>query len=1047
MAEQVDLGDGNQVPQWVTEETGKKLVEQFKKLTDKNDKLADAFEKFIKTTTKHQKDSEEQEKEQKDALDEIKKAIGKDTAGMGKKGGGGSGGGKDESAVWKKYVVGIGDALKDLSLATFGLATQAMGLLAKSAYNVGDTLADLAQTGVGITESEVSQTTQTLKSLNLLGLNASEASGYLQNFSGAVQLAGQARIVAFNQALARSTNFGLSLGMTFNDLTAIIGEDLELRQKLGILNEMQAAGDARRSADLFRMQLAATALLGKSIQDIRDGSKAGIEENEYFATVVATMSKNLPGFADTFQTQVREFGSELAARGVSSELIGSINEMFAKPIAFMGDSGKELLDTFTVFGSQAGVDLVGSMENMQRLTQMLAETDDAEEAKKINASLLAERRKFIDDLGQASVNLTNNMDPKELTIFFDSLGGSARQLALMIPELSQVAGKSLEGIFLNSLLTTTKSFDQSMNTIKGAVSSALVNTSEGIAPLMQEFATSLTDGTKRTKEGFIKLTGFMGSDMVAKYEQANIDMFKAMGMTAEQMEEAGIILGKPISNLGHLTEDQLDKVKKTNSILESFQELLITASTSVAKALFGLEEDGEMFGVSLRENVTKRLNKFSEWFESGGGQKVVDTLSFFGNLIVGIAQPFIFVADLFVEVGKALTGFTGSLGDSGKLLGEILGTLMIASFASKALTGKGLVGSVMGAGQSLFGGGGGKGKGGGGKLPSGGAAAKTGAGFGAGAAGIAAFGAAAAGAGVAIAGFAYSVKTLGEMSWDDLAKGIAMTAIPIGALAAAVLFAGPALSAFGKAALPAVPILLSIAAAIASVGVAAAGIGFAAQAIGGLFPSETEKADAYATKIDASAKAVERLGGIPVEQIEATATAINSLGDALENMANKVGKDGSWWNPFDNDTGADLDKQNEQIDVFARFAAIDGTNMLNVATGISNITDAYGRFAELDGDAIMKNAQAITEFNQATGNTRMDRIMDFGMKFISGSESNSPTPDSNMVPPTFPGPTASNTGSAQFADGSTASLLKKIADNTEMTAKKTGQVKTVIENA
>lgn len=1035
MAEQVDLGDGNTVPQWVTEETGKQLVEQFKKLTDKNDKLADAFEKFIKTTTKHQKDSEDQEKEQKDALEEIKKAIGKDTTGMGKKGGGDGKEGKESSSRIKS----IFDGLKDVALASVGLATQAMGLLAKSAYNVGDTLADLAQTGVGITQLEVSQTTQTLKSLNLLGLNASEASGYLQNFSGAIQLAGQARIVAFNQALARSTNFGLSLGMTFNDLAAIIGEDLELRQKLGILDQMEAAHSARRSQELFRMQLSATTLLGKSIQDIRDSARAGMEENEYFTTVVNTMGRNLgSNFADNFQTEVQAFGSELAARGVGKDLIANINEMFAKPIAFMGDSGKELLDTFTVFGSQAGIDLVSSMENMQNLTQALAETRDDKEAQQLNDRLLAERRKFIDDLGKASVNLTNNLDPKELTIFFDRLGGSAAQFANMIPELSQVAGKSLEGIFLNSLLTTAKTFDQSMNLIKGGISSALVTTSEGLAPLMQKFAFALTDGTKRTEDGFIRLTGPFFSEVTARYEQANIEMFKAMGMSAEEMKEAGIIFGKPIKNLGHLTEDQANRIQKTNSVLDAFQELLVSASTSVASALFGLEVDGEDLGVTIRDKVVKRLESLSEWFEKGGGKTLVDSLTFFGNLIVGIATPFLFVADLLLEFGKALGFVTGGLSESGQAIGAFIGTLMIGGLATKAVTGKGIVGSVMG----LFGGDGKKGGGGKGmNIPDGKKAAASGKGFGAGAKGLAAFGLAAAGVGVALFGLVNAVETFAEMSWGELGKGLGVTAVALGAIGAALIFVGPVATASALG-------LAAIGAAMAGIGIAAAGIGYAAEAIGGLFATDyAAEADAYETKINASAEAAERLAGIPVEQIEATATAINSLGDALANLGNKVGKDGSWWNPFDNDTGVDLDKQNEQIDVFARFAAIDGTNMLNVATGISNITDAYGKFAELDGDAIAKNANAINEFNQATGNTRMDRIMDFGLNLITGSGADSPTPDSNMVPSALPGPTASNAGSAQFAGGSTASLLQQIADNTGATAKKTGQVKTTIENA
>lgn len=1046
MAEQVDLGDGNTVPQWVTEETGKQLVEQFKKLTDKNDKLADAFEKFIKTTTKHQKDSEEQEKEQKDALDEIKKAIGKDTIGMGKKGG--SGGGDGEKNELNPFVKGFYGALKDLAIASGTLAVQAMGLLAKSAYNVGDTLSDLAQTGIGITESEVSQTTLTLQNLNRLGLSASEASGYLQNFSGAVQIAGQARIVAFNQALAQSTNFGVSLGLTFTELTSQIGEDLELRQKLGILSEMNEAASARRSADLFQMQLAATALLGKSIADIRAGANAGLEENEYFATVVNTMANNLGSdFADQFQTQARVFGSELTGRGVSQELVSSINEMFAKPIAFMGDSGKELLDAFTVFGSQAGVDLVSGMENIQNLTQQLANTDDANEARAINKRILAEREKFVKDLSQASVNLGKNMDPKELSIFFDSLGSTGRQFALMIPELSQVAGKELQTVFLNNLLTSTKTFDQSLNMIKGGVSAALTGVTDGVAPLMNSFATALHDSSARAANGALLLedaTSGTGASLARYGEEHKAILAKFI----DNEEEINEMIGKPIKNVAHLTEEQAKTIVRMTdengnaiNIITQFQDTLRTAAESVARALFGLEGEGADLTQTIREKIQVRLEAFSKWFEDGGGEKVVGALKFFGGILVGIASPFLFVIDSLTTFGSWLVGGADNLDGFGKTLGMLIGTMIIANAGLKmfgAPTIGGMIGNKI-AGNGFFGGGGGKGKGM--NIPDGKKAAASGAGFGAGAKGLAAFGLAAAGVGVALFGLTNAVETFAEMSWGEIGKGLGVTAVALTAIGAALIFVGPVATASALG-------LAAIGVALAGIGIAAAGIGYAAEAIGGLFATDHEaEADAYETKINASAEAAERLAGIPKEQIEATAAAIRLLGDSLEYMANKVGKDGSWWNPFDNDSGADLDKQNEQVDVFHRFALIDGSNLLNVATGISNITDAYGRFAELDGDAIAKNANAIKEFNQVTGNTRMDRIMDFGLNLITGSGANSPTPDSNMVPTALSESTASNAGSAQFADGSTASLLKKIADNTEMTARKTGQVKTVIENA
>ena len=229
------------------------------------------------------------------------------------------------------------------------------------------------------------------------------------------------------------------------------------------------------------------------------------------------------------------------------------------------------------------------------------------------------------------------------------------------------------------------------------------------------------------------------------------------------------------------------------------------------------------------------------------------------------------------------------------------------------------------------------------------------------------------------------------MSWGEIGKGLTVTAVALGLVGGALLAVGPVATASSLG-------LAALGVALLGVGAAAAGIGYAAQAIGSLFPSETEKAEAEAMRMQSAADAAQQLSDRPTERIEATASAITMLSDALLNMSNAVGNEGSWYNPFDNDSGADIDKQLKQVGVFEQFATLDGTAMQSAATGIMNMQDAYAKIAELDADKMLAVAEAMKEVNKQTGadpNVLDSAVNFFKDKMGFGSEDTdqpSPTP-------------------------------------------------------
>jgi hypothetical protein len=119
-------------------------------------------------------------------------------------------------------------------------------------------------------------------------------------------------------------------------------------------------------------------------------------------------------------------------------------------------------------------------------------------------------------------------------------------------------------------------------------------------------------------------------------------------------------------------------------------------------------------------------------------------------------------------------------------------------------------------------------------------------------------------------------QNFAELSWDGILKGIAgvaTVAITFGTFAALGSVIGPGLAAigtglgaFGTAALPAIPILLSLGAAFAGFGLAMAGIGYLVSSVGGMVDS------------------FGRLAQIDSERLSAAGTAIKMLGEAISDI-------------------------------------------------------------------------------------------------------------------------------------------------------------------
>ena len=426
--------------------------------------------------------------------------------------------------------------------------------------------------------------------------------------------------------------------------------------------------------------------------------------------------------------------------------------------------------------------------------------------------------------------------------------------------------------------------------------------------------------------------------------------------------------------------------KKINPMIEKMGESLSTWLDSFSK------DDGK---------------KFEEYIDN-----MVLSVKVISGLLGAVAKVFGFLAGIFVDTDTVTDPVTGEKSEQFNLTGTIVnGFLMALGYAAvkKAFAG------AFSLGFSKIPGLGGFGK----------KAAGAGAGAGAGAIGMAAFGVAVAGVGVAILGISTAIEKLGNLKFGDMMQGMFGVAIIGGLLVAAVAFpaVGAAIGAFGIAALPAIPVILAVAAAIAAVGIAAAGIGAATAGISMLFDTPEEKAMNLANQT----KNVEQLAAIDSEKLKSTAFGIESIAKSMVSFGDAT-NDG-WF------SGPDLDDQNEQLSIMQKFSDLDGTGLIQFTDGMEKLIETIQKLGSISTEDILSQTVALEKLNATTQRGFGTRVADNIDKIVD-KFTRRPTPSVNPQDMATP-PAPEGAGANPVASGTTSNnaLLIQIAENTKKTGK------------
>jgi len=592
-AHKVDVVDSNgntttvTLPDYALETTQQAILKALTGGNTTDSKQSKSIETLVKGAKDDAKrDKKAQEEANKDRDENIKtlKEINKNS--------------KEQSANLKKgggVFNFLGDATKtlgggflQLSGAVIGSAVGAFINVAKSASDMGKVFADMATVGVGFDETA---TTAAITNLNTLGLTSKQAAGLLSEYSGVVQTVGKKAFTDTQRAFADMTGQGTQLGLTMAEAAGFLAEDLESRVALGIIGEVDAQKSAKRSADLYKMQLKNTQILGKSIDSIRGSVEQTLNDNETVKLAMLRATQSLgPEMADQLRQTTAAGLSSLSAMGVSQEMIDQMGMAMFDVNAFQSQGAQAMREALMATGTEAGREIEASLLDINEAVK----AGDMDKVAELQAGL-----------GDQFLALQQQMEdnPAAYDNFMSmvaTMGDSnpmIKQLATSFVNLDRANQKLAEGIDeeLGPMAKGAKAFEQAQGMFGGAIESVKNSLTQGLGTPLLGLMSGLTET----------------ANVVSA--QGNI-----MGMVNGTLMEFKDANGNVIKNYEDLSDEQkkqADEAKNNNSVMGAFSDAMKEIQSAIMDLLApvrGAEDGVGSMSDTIRSNVVPYIKKMGD---------------------------------------------------------------------------------------------------------------------------------------------------------------------------------------------------------------------------------------------------------------------------------------------------------------------------------------------------------------------------------------------------------------------------------------------------
>lgn len=632
----VQLPDGNvaRVPDFALEKTQEDMKRLLKALVGADDKAYKVFSKLVEQAKEQTEVTEDIAKEAKQLQKEQLKATQEvaDAASKGK-------------ILGDKLFSGAlkADAFLTTSFMQLGTAALSIaGTLFQGITEVGNELLELQKAGVGFTDATGSAE-KLIADLSYLGMTAGSAADLMRNFSGVVQVMGKTGFSdiqrTFNQLSDNGNRFGLSIA----ESAAILGEDLELRKTLGMLETIDKQKQAQRSAALYEQQLQAAQALGKSVDEIRKGNQKLLEENFNFqisrARTVARLGEEAGA---AYLASVESLSTEFQGMGLGQGAQDAILTAMSEPAAFLAQGGTELYTALSAMGA-GGREISNEMQAIGKL--MNGNADEQKQG--------MERMKAFAPMLQN--NLAELLGDEKALGMFQNLVNTGSPAAGMMKDLFESAGlaksalagaANAAGSFQSGLAKASQAYNAAMDSIAGTMSGAMTDLSAAFAGPASAFADALSNSGPAFNE--------LGQIVNKNGE--------AFAYTEEQIKDLGLTnvkAGDAIKNVTHLTEEQAKEAGKGQSVMSAFKDAVQVVRNTIDEAFGAVGDDGKDLAQRIREYVIPAIKDFSDWFAGDGLIKIQEVWSGVSGFFSGLGDVIGVVTDALGSLASFVNGIFG----------------------------------------------------------------------------------------------------------------------------------------------------------------------------------------------------------------------------------------------------------------------------------------------------------------------------------------------------------------------------------------------------
>ena len=474
MAE-VEGSDGNQynIPDFALEDTQEKILGIMKKTY----KLSDAE---IKNAQKALANDDKNSKSQIDALKklgvDIKDAVdGKGTF---------FGGLKDSTlgavGVLTSLTKGVGVAVG--VIGTLGAAATAAALSLTKGF--GDEIAGLAASGAAFGDLGESLNT-TIPQLRTMGLSMGEAVNAVENFRVSMTVLGAKGTTDVIKSFQDITNMGSDYGRSISENIDFLAEEIQTRQMLGFFQRRSAKEEAESAKELMDSQIAASKLLGKSVDDIAAGVKQLFGRDDFKASF-ARMGE---GAAETLRKTFQTFeGAE-----IGDGMMEGLAKAFTDPIMTQSEEARKSLSALRLIDPKAANEVQKNIEGFRRATEAGDDVAAAAFAKEAE-------RLTLETLSLKSLEGLSDKERKQRLRQLELQGRSNDALAGTLANQNAIKeafanyGKE-QDITLNEAARTSTMFDNIITLLSNSFGALYTSVQAGIAPALEAFTKAFGETT------------------------------------------------------------------------------------------------------------------------------------------------------------------------------------------------------------------------------------------------------------------------------------------------------------------------------------------------------------------------------------------------------------------------------------------------------------------------------------------------------------------------------------------------------------------------